>query len=127
MLLTWLLPFQIFNQVCQACARTKNLCQTCLLDMQLGLPSQLRDAVLAHVEGISETTSDANREYIVQQQLIALDNDSSEGGMLGEAANEKLIKIARTVASNRKQDRVKIPVPPPPPSQEKATNKRNAR
>lgn len=94
--------------------------------MQLGLPSQLRDAVLAHVEGISETTSDANREYIVQQQLIALDNDASDGGMLGEAANEKLIKIARTVATNRKQDRVKIPLPPPPPAQEKLTTKRNA-
>jgi len=74
---------------------------------------------------MAETTSDANREYSVQQQLIALDNDPN-GGMLGEAANEKLIKIARTVASDRAQPRVNIPLPPPP-QQQPNNNKRTAR
>jgi hypothetical protein len=74
--------------------------------MQLGLPSQLRDAVLQHVEGsLAAPVSDINKSYVTQQQLALLDDD---GGMMGEAANEKLIQIARNIHKNREQPRVKM-------------------
>ncbi|KAK2961476.1 putative Pre-mRNA-splicing factor RBM22 [Blattamonas nauphoetae] len=35
------------TEICQQCAKEKNVCQTCLLDLQHGLPIQVRDALLA--------------------------------------------------------------------------------
>eukprot|EP01040_Poterioochromonas_malhamensis_P005941 gene5941-6387_t len=105
------------TEVCQACARLKNLCQCCILDMQLGLPAQLRDAVLQHADGILSAESQKNRDYMVQQQLALLDNS---GEMLGEAENEKLLQLARSATQNREQPRVKLvpgkPILPPPNS-----------
>ncbi len=100
--------------------------------MQLGLPSQLRDAVLQHVEGaLAVPVSDINQSYVTQQQLALLDD---EGGMMGEAANEKLIQIARNIHKNREQPRVKMfpAVKPQVPTiasaeDSQTSNKRSAR
>lgn len=85
--------------------------------MQLGLPAQLRDAVLQHADGILSAESQKNRDYMVQQQLALLDNS---GEMLGEAENEKLLQLARSATQNREQPRVKLvpgkPILPPPNS-----------
>lgn len=50
--------------VCQTCAKIKNVCQTCLLDLEYGLPTQVRDTALALDGGAP--TSDINREYYAQ-------------------------------------------------------------
>ena len=50
--------------VCQACARIKNVCQTCLPDLEYGLLTQVRDAALAPQNEAS--TSGVNREYYAQ-------------------------------------------------------------
>ena len=73
-------PFTIFRwrpgtkarfkktEVCQTCAKTKNVCQTCVLDLEYGLPVQLRDSVLAHhAEKQSMAVSEANRDWQIQQ------------------------------------------------------------
>lgn len=76
------------------------------------MPSQLRDAVLAHSEGnLHEPESAANKEYVAQQQLALLESEGGE--TLGEIANAKLLKIARTVGMNREQPRVKFFKPAP--------------
>ena len=50
--------------ICQTCAKVKNVCQTCLLDLEYGLPTQVRDTAL----GVQNEapTSDINREYYAQ-------------------------------------------------------------
>lgn len=50
--------------ICQTCAKVKNVCQTCLLDLEYGLPTQVRDTALALQAGAP--TSDINREYYAQ-------------------------------------------------------------
>jgi pre-mRNA-splicing factor RBM22/SLT11 len=50
--------------VCQTCAKVKNICQTCLLDLEYGLPTQVRDTALALQN--DAPTSDINREYYAQ-------------------------------------------------------------
>lgn len=48
------------TEVCQTCAKLKNVCQTCLLDLQYGLPTQVRDAALGMTEEMP--TGIINRE-----------------------------------------------------------------
>ena len=50
--------------ICQTCAKVKNVCQTCLLDLEYGLPTQVRDTALG-VES-EAPTSEINREYYAQ-------------------------------------------------------------
>eukprot|EP01038_Epipyxis_sp_PR26KG_P009033 gene9033-12179_t len=94
------------TEVCQTCSKTKNLCQTCILDLQLALPSQLRDAVLSYTEGAITSESDVQKEYIAQQQL-ALINSGNNPWLTGESPNDRLIKLARESIYNREQPRLK--------------------
>lgn len=50
--------------VCQTCAKIKNVCQTCLLDLEYGLPTQVRDTALQLQN--EAPTSEINREYYAQ-------------------------------------------------------------
>lgn len=50
--------------ICQTCAKIKNVCQTCLLDLEYGLPTQVRDTALGMQN--EAPTSDINREYYAQ-------------------------------------------------------------
>lgn len=62
------------TEVCQTCARVKNVCQTCLLDLQYGLPVQVRDASMA--PGDRQATvvpaSERSRQYTASQGDRAL-------------------------------------------------------
>ncbi|ORX45318.1 hypothetical protein DM01DRAFT_1328655 [Hesseltinella vesiculosa] len=52
------------TEICQNCAKIKNVCQTCILDLQYGLPVQVRDQAL----GIKPDapTTDINRQFHAQ-------------------------------------------------------------
>jgi pre-mRNA-splicing factor RBM22/SLT11 len=50
--------------ICQTCAKVKNVCQTCLLDLEYGLPTQVRDTALGLKA--DAPNSDINREYYAQ-------------------------------------------------------------
>lgn len=74
----------------------------------LGLPSQLRDAVLSQTEGaLTVPESEANREYFVSQQLAMISN-GNDPWQTGETPNDKLLKVVRAVAAEREQDKVKL-------------------
>lgn len=103
-------PFTIFRwcpgarmrfkktEICQTCARLKNVCQTCLLDLEYGLPIQVRDAALKVVEQMPQ--SDVNKEYYIQNidKELADTDGTQAAGTVGRslAANEMLSKLART-------------------------------
>ncbi|KAF4576753.1 Pre-mRNA-splicing factor slt11 [Pleurotus pulmonarius] len=82
--------------ICQTCAKVKNVCQTCLLDLEYGLPTQVRDTALA-VQS-EAPTSDINREYYAQNMEAKMEGDKS---MLGtgrtqSVGKEMLKQLART-------------------------------
>lgn len=52
--------------ICQTCAKTRNVCQTCLLDLEYHLPTQVRDTALGVTN--EAPTSEINREYYAQNQ-----------------------------------------------------------
>jgi len=102
-------PFTIFRwcpgtgmrykktEICQTCSKLKNVCQTCLLDLEYGLPVQVRDSALKLKDHIPQ--SDVNKELFNQnaeRQLAGTDNTVAYGE-LGKitSKNEMLGKMAR--------------------------------
>merc|ERR1712013_384632 len=87
------------TEVCQTCAKLKNVCQTCMLDLEYGLPIQVRDAALKIKDDLPK--SDVNREYYLQNVDAQLANSDTvgPGGALGKLPSHKselLAKLART-------------------------------
>ncbi|KAK4058642.1 Pre-mRNA-splicing factor slt11 [Microbotryomycetes sp. JL221] len=85
------------TEICQTCARAKNCCQTCLLDLQFGLPTQVRDAALGQRN--QAPTSNINREYYAQNIESTLEDSGSSTVSFGKAdssAKELLKRLART-------------------------------
>lgn len=85
------------TEICQTCCKLKNVCQTCLLDLEYGLPVQVRDNALKIKDDLPR--SGVNKEYFnqnVEKQLAETDN-SVAYGELGKitAKNEILAKLAR--------------------------------
>ncbi|KAH8928878.1 hypothetical protein BT69DRAFT_1346340 [Atractiella rhizophila] len=86
------------TEICQTCSKTKNVCQTCLLDLQFGLPVQVRDTALGLKN--QAPTSDINREYFAQNMDGKVEANTSQGavsfGKADSAGKELLKKLART-------------------------------
>eukprot|EP00164_Ancoracysta_twista_P011243 GFYU01017271.1.p1 GENE.GFYU01017271.1~~GFYU01017271.1.p1 ORF type:complete len:384 (+),score=78.57 GFYU01017271.1:175-1326(+) len=81
------------TEVCKTCAKVKNVCQTCLLDLQFSLPVQVRDTLMNAQASVPK--SGVNREYFAEnseRQLAAGDVSA-----YGKAApNMELLRMART-------------------------------
>ncbi|KRX00169.1 hypothetical protein PPERSA_10668 [Pseudocohnilembus persalinus] len=61
------------TEICQTCAKVKNVCQTCIFDLQYGLPVQVRDKFLGDNK-VALPTSSQNRDYWIQEQGANLNN-----------------------------------------------------
>lgn len=87
------------TEVCQTCAKLKNVCQTCLLDLEFGLPVQVRDHALQIQDDMPK--QGANRDFYIQNQEkeLALTDGTTPGGALAKitdaTSNEFLRKLAR--------------------------------
>jgi len=81
------------TEICQTCAKLKNICQTCLLDLEYGLPVQVRDSAFSGGKSDSIIPlSDTNREWFA---------DQAERGVGGQPNfkvehRSALAKLART-------------------------------
>ncbi|KAB8237196.1 Pre-mRNA-splicing factor slt11 [Aspergillus alliaceus] len=102
-------PFSIFRwkadrtartkrtAICLTCARLKNCCQCCMLDLSFGLPIVVRDAALKMVAPGPEST--INREYYAQEH----EKEIEEGRGAVEAyekTDEKARELLRRLANS---------------------------
>ena len=51
------------TEICQTCSKLKNVCQTCLFDLQFGLPVEIRDKYLKNKIEIPK--ENANRDFFI--------------------------------------------------------------
>lgn len=65
------------TEICQFCSKIKNVCQTCLLDLQYNLPVQVRDSVLKIENTVPKMQ--INRMFLTQklESDLALSNTES--------------------------------------------------
>jgi len=68
------------TKICMTCARLRNCCQSCLLDLQFGLPIQVRDAALNLLA--QGPNSHLNREFYAQNMEKQLAQDKERGLLL---------------------------------------------
>ncbi|XP_030524248.1 zinc finger CCCH domain-containing protein 49 [Rhodamnia argentea] len=85
------------TEICQTCCKLKNVCQVCLLDLEYGLPVQVRDTALSISSHDTIPKSDVNREYFAEEHdrkaRAGLDYESSYGKV---RPNDTILKLQRT-------------------------------
>lgn len=104
-------PFTIFSwaadrahgrkkrtNICLTCARLKNCCQSCMLDLSFGLPIVVRDAALKMVAPGPQ--SEINREFFAQNNEKAI--EEGKGGVEEyEKTDEKARELLRKLAQSK--------------------------
>ncbi|XP_061358548.1 zinc finger CCCH domain-containing protein 4-like isoform X2 [Gastrolobium bilobum] len=85
------------TEICQTCSKLKNVCQVCLLDLEYGLPVQVRDTALSIDSNDAIPKSDVNREYFAEEHdrraRAGIDYESSFGKA---RPNDTILKLQRT-------------------------------
>lgn len=115
-------PFTIFRwkadrtsrqkrtNICLTCARLKNCCQCCMLDLSFGLPLQVRDAALKMVAPGPD--SSINREYYAQNHEKEIEDGIGaieEYEKTDDKARELLRRLANSEPYYRKPRRIEGP------------------
>ncbi|KAI9841104.1 MAG: Pre-mRNA-splicing factor slt11 [Sclerophora amabilis] len=83
--------------ICLTCARLKNCCQSCMLDLSFGLPIAVRDAALKLVAPGPQ--SSINREYYAQEHEKEIE-DGRGGVEEYEKTDEKARDLLRRLANS---------------------------
>ncbi|KAM7257346.1 hypothetical protein ACFE04_013087 [Oxalis oulophora] len=85
------------TEICQTCSKLKNVCQVCLLDLEYGLPVQVRDTALSITSHDAIPKSDVNKEYFAEEHdrraRAGIDYESSYGKV---RPNDTILKLQRT-------------------------------
>ncbi|RKF63527.1 Pre-mRNA-splicing factor slt11 [Erysiphe neolycopersici] len=98
------------TNICLTCARLKNCCQCCMLDLAFALPIVVRDAALRMVAPGPQ--SSVNREYYAQEHQREIE-DGRGGTEAYEKTDEKARELLRRLANSepyyKKQRRIEAP------------------
>eukprot|EP00753_Platysulcus_tardus_P022395 PLAT9507.1.p1 GENE.PLAT9507.1~~PLAT9507.1.p1 ORF type:complete len:417 (-),score=142.94 PLAT9507.1:206-1456(-) len=82
------------TEVCQTCAKMKNVCQSCVLDLEYGLPVPVRDTFLAEHKRRIVASGETNREYQAQVERARLAREGRGDGKAEEYS--QLASMARS-------------------------------
>ncbi|KAI6250705.1 Pre-mRNA-splicing factor slt11 [Erysiphe necator] len=98
------------TNICLTCARLKNCCQCCMLDLAFALPIVVRDAALRMVAPGPQSA--VNREYYAQEHEREIE-DGRGGTEAYEKTDEKARELLRRLANSepyyKKQRRIEAP------------------
>ncbi|KAK4156792.1 Pre-mRNA-splicing factor slt-11 [Chaetomidium leptoderma] len=86
------------TNICLTCARLKNACQCCIMDLQFGLPIVIRDKALELVAPGPQ--SEINREYFAQNNERAIE-EGRAGIEEYEKTEEKGRELLRRLAQSK--------------------------
>lgn len=86
------------TNICLTCARLKNACQCCIMDLQFGLPIVIRDKALELVA--PGPASDINREYFAQNNERAIE-EGRAGIEEYDKADDKARELLRRLAQSK--------------------------
>lgn len=94
--------------ICLTCARLKNCCQCCMLDLSFGLPITIRDAALKMVAPGPQ--SEINREFFAQNHEREIEEGRGLEGYdkTDEKARELLRKLAENEPAYKRQRRLAL-------------------
>lgn len=95
------------TNICLTCARLKNCCQHCMLDLSFGLPIVIRDAALKMVAPGPNST--INREYYAQEHEKEIEEGRGaieEYSKTDEKARDLLRRLAQSEPYYKKQRRL---------------------
>lgn len=83
------------TEICQTCAKIKNVCQTCILDLDYNLPVQVRDSVLKVKDCLP--VGEQNRNYFIANAANTLKDDETltNYDKADEASKQKIKAMAR--------------------------------
>ncbi|KAM5566474.1 zinc finger CCCH domain-containing protein 40 [Rosa sericea] len=85
------------TEICQTCSKLKNVCQVCILDLEYGLPVQVRDTAMAINSTDAIPKSDVNREFFAEEHdrkaRAGIDYESSYGKA---RPSDTILKLQRT-------------------------------
>jgi pre-mRNA-splicing factor RBM22/SLT11 len=88
------------TEICGVCATIKNLCQSCVLDLQFHLPSYVRDSILPSEQSTSNASrSDYTNVFMAEQAEKMLKEGGTNAYLLsGEIAPrpDQLLNVARS-------------------------------
>ncbi|AEO54566.1 hypothetical protein MYCTH_2142074 [Thermothelomyces thermophilus ATCC 42464] len=86
------------TNICLTCARLKNACQCCIMDLQFGLPIVIRDKALELIAPGPQ--SEINREYFAQNNEKAIE-EGRAGVEEYEKTDEKARELLRRLAQSK--------------------------
>src|ERR1700743_2149890 len=84
------------TNICLTCARLKNCCQCCMLDLAFGLSIPVRDAALKTIA--PGPTSDVNKQFYAQEHERELEEGRGEVAEAYSKTNEKARDLLRKLA-----------------------------
>lgn len=105
------------TELCRTCAKLKNVCQTCVLDLQYGLPVQVRDSVIAEEDRVQLPSSTAGRGLMIEQyekkMAAALTAAPGATAALTSAAADTQLAIAYGKATSSSATLTRLTRPQP--------------
>lgn len=98
------------TEICVTCARAKNVCQTCILDLSYNLPVQVRDVAMAsHLRQLkSAPSSTAVLEYTANATEKALTEGKIDQAYQAPLANNALVQRLNRPQPRYERNRARI-------------------